>query len=93
MFKFSMMRVRSKISYHAFKKRKTISEFMLRAILNEYNCLIRHGSIPQIAPYSKNLLKKFDLFLNDSTSSSITDLKWMAKDPALILRRGNLKMQ
>jgi len=65
MFKFTMMRVRSKISYHAFKKRKTISEFILGAILKEYNCLTRHGSIPQIAPYSKNLMKKFEIFLND----------------------------
>jgi len=39
------------------------------------------------------LLKKFDLFLTDFTSSAIRDLKYMAKDPALILRRGNLKLQ
>jgi len=65
---------------------------MLRAILKEYNCLCRHGSIPPIAPYSKNLFKKFDLFLNDYTSHAIKDLKWMAKDPAMILRRGNIKM-
>ena len=39
----------------------------------------------------KNLIKKFDLLANDPSSNAINDLKWMAKDPAMILRRGNIK--
>jgi len=66
---------------------------MLKTILREYSNLVRNGSIAPIAPYSKNLFRKFDLFINDPSSSAILDLKWMAKDPALILRRGNLRMQ
>jgi hypothetical protein len=37
MFKYKMMRIRSKIGYQSFKKRKTISELLISQILRSYN--------------------------------------------------------
>ena len=73
-FKFLMMGVRTKISYHSFKKRLTINEFMLKNILSSYTELVKSESIPPIAQYSKRLMKRFDEMLNNPHSSSICDL-------------------
>lgn len=48
-FRFKLMRVRMKISYQAFQNRMTISEHMLKTILNSYELLSLSGSIPKIA--------------------------------------------
>ena len=73
-FKFLLMGIRSKISYHSMKKRMTINEFLLKNILSSYNELVKSESIPPIAGYSRNLLKRFDEMLNNPHSSAILDL-------------------
>jgi hypothetical protein len=73
-FKFLLMGIRTKISYHSFKRRMTINEYILKTILSSYTQLLKSGSIPAIAPYSNVLLKRFDEMLNNPQDSAIIDL-------------------
>lgn len=88
MFKFSLMRVRSKISYCAFRKRMPVAELMLRQIYSSYNALTNSGSIPRIAPYPKTTLQFFDELINDPNSfACVPELLELGRDPVLRARR------
>lgn len=52
MFKYKMMRIRSKIGYSSFKRRKTVSELLVNQILRSYNKLVSTKQIAPIADYS-----------------------------------------
>lgn len=60
MFKYTLMKIRSKIAFESFQKRKTINEIMLTQMLNSYEVLTSTGSIPPIAYYPQPLLDYFD---------------------------------
>lgn len=52
MFKYTLMRVRAKIGYHAFQKRMTINEHIITQIFRSYKELTKTKQIEPIAPYS-----------------------------------------
>lgn len=59
-FKYIVMRVRCKISYHAFVKKVSINELIISQIYASYLELSESGSIPRIANYSAACLQRFD---------------------------------
>lgn len=52
MFKYTLMRIRAKIGYHAFQKRMTVNELILTQVLRSYNELTQTNQIPPIASYT-----------------------------------------
>ena len=49
--KYSILKIRQKISFFAFNKRETIIEFMINNILRAYKTLVRHKEIePLFSP-------------------------------------------
>ena len=45
LFKYKLMRIRSKISYMAFKSKQTILEFLLNKIQSQFFHLLRYNEI------------------------------------------------
>ena len=43
--KYSILKIRQKISFFAFNKRETVIEFMINKILKAYRTLVRNGEI------------------------------------------------
>ena len=83
MFKFTMMRVRAKIGYHAFQKRMTINELICSQILSSYNTLTRNGHIPPIAPYPKELISKFDELVNSPQFQIVEFMMDLSRHPVV----------
>jgi len=83
MFKYLLMRVRSKIAYHAFQKRMTINELIISQIYSSYKTLTRSGSIQPIAPYSKRLMRDFDQLIDSPNALSLNSLLELARDPCV----------
>lgn len=77
-FKFTLKRIRSKISYYAFKNRMVVSEYMMHTILKSYNELVRSDAVTPISIYSDALLMDFDRMLDDYQTNAIKDLKVLA---------------
>ena len=67
--KYTLIKVRSKLSFECFRKRLTFTELMLTAILTSYVYLVDHGHIPP----TYNSEEVVDLFncvmANDSASN------------------------
>jgi hypothetical protein len=55
MSKYNILRIRMKISYHAFLKKHTISEHIMRQVVRSHECLLKENSIPI---YDNNLKEK-----------------------------------
>lgn len=91
-FKFTLKRIRSKISYHAFKNRMVVSEYMMHIILKSYNELVRSGSIEPIQYYSKDLLVRFDRMLDDYQTNTIDDLRELAQYDQIRERKSKMRM-
>ena len=87
MFKYTLMRVRAKIGYHAFQRRMTVCEHVLSQILRSYNELTKTNQIPPIAPYSQSLQKKFEFILDAPSASLMPMLMEFGQDPALKARK------
>ena len=68
-FKYIVMRVRCKISYHAFVKKMSINELIISQIYASYLELSESGSIPKIANYSAACLQRFDEELSCESTS------------------------
>jgi len=81
MFKYLLMRDRSKIAYHAFQKRMTINELII---------ITRSGSIQPIAPYSKRLMRDFDQLIDSPNALSLNSLLELARDPCVQKRKGDI---
>jgi hypothetical protein len=45
LFRFKLLRVRSKISFEAFLKKKTVHEMLLTQIMQSYSDLLKTGEI------------------------------------------------
>lgn len=90
MFKYLLMRVRSKIAYHAFQKRMTINELIISQIYSSYKTLTRSGSIQPIAPYSKRLMRDFDQLIDSPNALSLNSLLELARDPCVQKRKGDI---
>lgn len=69
-----MLRIRSKISYHAYRKNMTINEFLIRNILRSYTILTTLVEIPVVCPYSHESMKLFDTILEAPMASTIDGL-------------------
>lgn len=91
-FKFLMMRIRSKISFQAFKKRQIVNEHILRKILTSYQLLVNSGSTPPIAPYTYNLYRDYEQMLNNYFQNPIIDLKRFAQNPIIVQRRADIRL-
>ena len=78
-FKYKLMRVRSKISYAAFKNRMVVSEFIMHMMMTSYNELTRSGSIPPIGDYPPELIERFEDMLDDFKTDTISDLRELAQ--------------
>lgn len=87
MFKYTMMRVRAKISYYAFMNRRTINEHIIYSIQRSYNELTQSKQIPPIAPYTKELIDEFDMILNAPVCSTLKLLMDLAKNPIVVERK------
>ena len=57
--KYSIMRIRHKISFMAFLKKMTVEEMILEQIIKTHDFLVKEGSIPL---YDKNLPDKMLIF-------------------------------
>jgi len=90
MFKYLLMRVRSKIAYHAFQKRMTINELIISQIYSSYKTLTRSGSIQPIAPYGKRLMRDFDQLIDSPNALSLNSLLELARDPCVQKRKGDI---
>lgn len=87
MFKFSLMRVRAKLSYYAFQKRRTINEHVLYQIQRSYNELTNTKQIPQIAPYPPELIQEFDEILNAPLCQTIQLMMDLTLKPQIYKRK------
>lgn len=68
------MRIRSKISYHAFRKHMTVNEFMISGIARSYKQLTEAGEIPVSAPYSPQIWNLFEEILDAPMAKTINGL-------------------
>lgn len=48
MFRYKLLRFRSKISFEAFRQKKTVQELMLTTIMQSYSDLLKSGELPQV---------------------------------------------
>ena len=87
MFKYTLMRIRAKIGYHAFQRRMTINEHILTQILRSYNELTKTNQIPPIAPYTKEYIDKFENILSAPANDLLPLMMEMAQNPVLIERK------
>lgn len=87
MFKYTLMRVRAKIGYHAFQRRMTINEHILTQVLRSYNELTKTNQIPPIAQYSPEYIRQFDNILSAPSSQTLPLLMEMAQNQVLLERK------
>lgn len=81
------MRVRSKISYHAFRKHMTVNEYIINTIAKSYRQLTEAGEIPVSAPYSLRTWSLFEDILDAPMAKTIDGLMELAHDPVLKKRK------
>lgn len=89
-FKYTLMRIRSKISYHAFRKHMSVNEFMISAIARSYKQLTEAGEIPVSAPYSPEICSLFEEILDAPMAKTINGLMQMALDPVIKKRKEDI---
>lgn len=67
MLKYTIMKVRSKISYEAFIRSMTIAEFFMHSILFSLGMITLTGSLGKDPPlvYAKDAIAKFESFFSD----------------------------
>lgn len=87
MFKYTLMRVRAKIGYHAFQRRMTINEHILTQVLRSYNELTKSKQIPPIAEYPPEFLRQFDNILTAPSAQTLPLLIEMAQNQVLLERK------
>ena len=83
------MRVRSKISYHAFRKQMTVNELFMNVIVKSYRELTQAGEIPP-SPYSQKSIKLFEDLLESPMRFTIDGLIELANDPIIKQRKDML---
>lgn len=86
-FKYLMMRIRSKIGYHAFRKHMTVNEHIINTIAKSYKQLTESGEIPVSAPYSPATWQLFEEILEAPMAKTIDGLMELAHDPVLKKRK------
>ena len=82
-FKYTLMKIRSKIAYSAFQNRMSINEVFLNRILDSYTVLTESGSIPPIANYSPALMEYFDKALVQAEMSVVDVLFTLNGNPTI----------
>lgn len=82
-----MMRVRSKISYYAFRKHMTVNEFIISQIARSYKVLTEGLEIPVSAPYSIKTWNLFEDILDAPMAKTIDGLMQLAHDPVIKKRK------
>jgi predicted short-subunit dehydrogenase-like oxidoreductase (DUF2520 family) len=82
-FKYLLMRVRSKISYHAFRKQMTVNEFIISQIARSYKVLTEGLEIPVSAPYTFYTWNLFEEILDAPMAKTIDGLMELAHDPVI----------
>lgn len=87
------MRIRIKISFHAYQNRELISELIIKQIQKSYEVLTESGSIKPVANYSKQLMDDFDNILVGDISQCMTRLMALNHDPVLFERKQLLYKQ
>ena len=68
------MRVRIKVSYHAFQRRDTVNETIIKQIYDSYELLTESGSIKPVANYSEEIIDSFDEILTGDISQCLSKL-------------------
>lgn len=87
-FKYLMMRVRTKISYYAFRKQMTINEFIIDQIARSYSILKYKQEIPATAAYTSESLKLFEELFDAPIERTVSGLMQLNRDPVVIKRKG-----
>lgn len=90
MFRYRLMKVRSKISYHAFRNNMTINELMLTQILKSFEELKESRSIPRYPEYSSQLVDDMANAIGADMSSCIMAMFEINKNPQIRQRKNIL---
>lgn len=93
MFKYTLMRVRAKIGYHAFQRRMTINEHIMTQILRSYNELTRSNQIPRIAEYSTDYIRQFENILVAPAAQTLPLLMELAQNQVYLDRKEQIFKQ
>lgn len=92
-FKYTLMKIRSKIAYQAFQSRMSINELFISQISDSYEILTENGDIPKVADYSQECIEKFDAILDGDFNSCMQKLIQHNLDPVVRQRKETLYRQ
>lgn len=87
LYKYKLIRIRTKIGFHAMQKRVSVNELIIQRILKSYILLSKSNSIDQVADYSDQCYAQFQSILDGDISTIIMKMIEHNRDPVVRSRK------